>query len=120
MAGGDELICKREIRSSRSRVNLCKSVFLEYLLTVFFTIFACGSKLNLQEPNKTGGGSGTPPTVQVAICTGWTVSVLIAVSPHERGYFNPAITLALFISRRLKFIRFILYVVAQILGGKSR
>lgn len=54
----------------------------------------------------------------VAIAAGLTVTVMMfSVSNTSGGYFNPALTLALWTARKVTTLRAILYVAMQLLGA---
>src|SRR5437867_10494005 len=74
----------------------------------FAVIFiAAGAVLSLgPEP-----GAGT---LEIALAYGLAMAVMIAAVGHlAGGYFNPAITLALMVTRRISILLGLVYVVAQ-------
>ncbi|XP_057290323.1 lens fiber major intrinsic protein-like [Hydractinia symbiolongicarpus] len=88
-------------------LNFWKSILAEFVLTLLFILVSCGCTLT----SKTSLHQG--------ICVGYLVSVLIAVSLEQSGYFNPAISFGLLVARTIKVTRFLFYVAAQIAGGLS-
>lgn len=54
----------------------------------------------------------------VAIAAGLTVAVMsFAVAGTSGGYFNPALTIAMWTARKLETVTGVLYVAVQLLGG---
>jgi len=67
-----------------------------------------------------GVGSCIPPTsvVQIALCFGLAVATIVwAIAHVSGGHINPAVTLAMLITRRISLVRGGLYIVFQLLGA---
>lgn len=57
--------------------------------------------------------------IEVGIGIGLSISSLAFSLGHvSGGHLNPAVTLALFVARKISFIRMALYILAQMAGGK--
>lgn len=89
--------------------NFWRFILGEFVVTLLFTMLACGCTLNF--------GSERSELHQ-ALCVGFAVAVLIAVSVEGFGFFNPAISFGLLVLRQIKLIRFVFYVAVQIAGSK--
>ena len=103
---------------SQVRFDL-EAAFLEYVGTTIFLMLAYGSVQATQSE-----GIATPPLSQVErvlyIATSFGLSLLITVWLFYRvtgGLFNPDISLALFLTGSIGFVRFVLYCLAQLVGG---
>ena len=61
--------------------------------------------------------SGTELT-GIALATGLSIAVMVAALGHvSGGHFNPAITLGLFLGRKIDLPMAVVYWVAQLMGG---
>ncbi|KAI1797186.1 aquaporin-like protein [Ganoderma leucocontextum] len=96
-----------------------EAAFLEYVGTTIFLMLAFGSVQATQSE-----GIASPPLSQVErilyIATGFGLSLLITVWLFYRvtgGLFNPDISLALFLTGTIGFVRFVSYCLAQLVGG---
>lgn len=90
-----------------------KAACLEFVGTVFFLLIGLGG---IQVAHSEGSGLGA--TAYVSACMG--LSLLTSAWLFYRitgGLFNPDISLALFLIGVIGPIRFVMYVVAQMLGG---
>jgi aquaporin Z len=67
-------------------------------------------------------GSGLTPQggdlVAIALAHGLAIGLMIAAMGHiSGGHYNPAVSLAMLVTQRIGPIRFVVYVVAQLLGA---
>lgn len=91
--------------------DLWKSALAELIGTSLLIIFGCGScsDKNLE--------SDAQEDIQTSFTFGFAIATLTKCFSHiSGGHINPAVTLAMLFSRRITFIKALLYVVAQ-LGG---
>jgi len=89
-----------------SSKDIWRAVSAEFVATLLFVYVAVGTVI--------GGGS----VVANAMAFGLTISVLVHACGHiSGGHINPAVTLALVVTKRVHWKRAVLYVAAQILGG---
>ena len=66
----------------------------------------------------TGWGDGIPSMVQIALCFGLIVGTMVWCIGHiSGGHINPAVTVALLVTRKISVVRAVLFVVAQCLGA---
>ena len=97
-----------------------KAAILEFVGTTLFLLLAFGG---IQAAKEEMNGSPTPPSallhdLYIAFSMGF--SLLIAVWIFYRasgGVFNPNISLALFLHGIIGPLRFVLYCIAQLVGG---
>ncbi|TFY64777.1 hypothetical protein EVJ58_g2399 [Rhodofomes roseus] len=97
-----------------------KATILEFIGTTFFLLLAFGG---IQAATAELNLSGSAPSVilhdlYIALSMGF--SLLISVWIFYRasgGVFNPNITLALFLAGAIRPLRFVLYCIAQLVGG---
>ena len=84
----------------------------EFLGTFILTFTACGAA------SFTGGYPGYLGVVGIALIFGLVVTAMCYSIGNISGcHINPAVSLAMLISRRMNIIDFMGYVVAQMLGG---
>ena len=84
----------------------------EFLGTFILTFTACGAT------SFTGGYSGYLGVVGIALIFGFVMTALFySIGSISGCHINPAVSLAMLISRRMNFIDFMGYIVAQMLGG---
>lgn len=89
-----------------------KKYLAEFIATFLLTFICCGAA------SFTGGYSGYLGVVGIALIFGLTAAVLVSVFGNISGcHMNPAVSLAMLISRRISIIDFMGYVVAQFIGG---
>jgi len=97
-----------------SREDICKkslytALLAEMLGTMFLVIFGCGSTIVQPMPGD---------MTQIALCFGLTVaSVIWAIGRVSGANINPAVTIALLVTRRISIVRGLLYFVVQFVGG---
>ena len=84
----------------------------EFLGTFILTFTACGAT------SFTGGYPGDLGVVGIALIFGFVMTALFySIGSISGCHINPAVSLAMLISRRMNFIDFMGYIVAQMLGG---
>ncbi len=97
------------------------AALLEYVGTVFFLLLAYGGTQAAQgEALASGQSSAIEHDMYISLCFGF--SLLSSVWLFYRvtgGLFNPNVTLALLITGVIGPVRFVLYCIAQLLGGIS-
>ena len=85
----------------------------EFIGTFFLVFFGCGSMI-LAELNPTYDGAFIP------IVFGGAVAIMIYATGHISGaHFNPAVTLAFWVTRKFSSKRILGYVLAQIFGATT-
>ncbi len=89
-----------------------KKYFAEFLGTFILVFIACGAA------SFTGGYTGYLGVVGIALIFGLTVTaVSYGIGSVSGAHINPAVSFAMLLTKRMKFIDFMGYVVAQMLGG---
>lgn len=84
----------------------------EFLGTFILTFTACGAT------SFTGGYPGYLGVVGIALIFGLVMAALFySIGSISGCHINPVVSLAMLISRRMNFIDFMGYIVAQMLGG---
>ena len=90
------------------------ALLAEVIGTMFLVIGACGSAL---APAKICNANGAS-TVQISLGFGFSVATMVWVTAHvSGGHINPAVSFGMVITRKISFLRFILYVVCQCGGA---
>jgi MIP family channel proteins len=89
-------------------------VMLAELIGTFFLCFAgIAAILSLQKPVESGAG-----IVGVALAHGLALSIAVnAFGGVSGAHFNPAVTIALLITRRITGVRAVQYILAQLAGA---
>lgn len=89
--------------------NLWRSLACETVGTLVIVLLGCGAWIQW-----TVGVN----VVQIALAFGLAVATMVWCFAHiSGGHFNPALTSAALITRRVSIVRGILYIIAQVLGG---
>lgn len=101
---------KTSLDDARSLV-FWKAVFAEFLGTFILVLTGIGSTVQ-------GWSSGSFDIVQVAISFGLCVAISVWIIGHiSGGHINPAVTVAMLVTRRISLIRAIMFIIVQCLGA---
>lgn len=95
--------------------QLWKQMLAEFLGTMFLVFIGCGSTVEgqLLEPN-----TKSVPYLNIALCFGLTVGVIIHVIGHvSGGQINPAVTVGLLVARKISVINALCIIVSQLIGA---
>jgi len=93
--------------------NLGQKLLAEFLGTFFWLFWGCGSICAAQQ-----AGAGGPGLVGIALAQGLAVALMTAALGHiSGGHFNPAVTSAFWVTRRMGSFEALLYAAAQLAGG---
>lgn len=88
-----------------------KALFAEFFGTFILVLIGLGSTVQ-------GWQNDTFDVVQVAFCFGLAVALSIWIVGHiSGGHINPAVTIAMLVTRRASFIRAIMYIICQCIGS---
>lgn len=88
-----------------------KKVLAEVVGTFFFFFIGIGSIA-------AGTNAGAPGLLIVALAHGVALSIAItAFGPISGGHFNPAVTIALLLARKISPLLSLLYILGQLVGG---
>lgn len=88
-----------------------KKVLAEVVGTFFFFFIGIGSIAGASQ-------SGTTGLLLVALAHGVALSVAItALGPVSGAHFNPAVTIALLVARKISPVLALLYILGQLIGG---
>lgn len=92
-----------------------RAVSGEYLSTVIFVLLSLGSTVNWAAEEEK-----PPPAnvVLIALCFSLSIATMVQCFGHiSGGHINPAVTVAMVITRKLSLAKALFYVVAQCLGA---
>lgn len=108
MAWNEKLLAfKEEARS----YAFWKAVRCEFLVTLLYVFIGCGSTTlwdSKSEPNE----------LKVSLAFGLAASTFVQCVGHISGaHLNPAVTMAMLVTRNITFFRSIFYVIAQCVGA---
>jgi len=99
---------KNELKSAKLWIE----VFAEFLVTTLFISFVCGCSLSWNPPSS---------VMHMAISSGLGVATFaFTMWDVSSGLFNPALTIAFFIAHKKTLAQTILYIVAQLIGGRVK
>ena len=88
-----------------------RSVAAELLGTLFLVLVGAGSCIPWEKEYQ-------PTIVQIALCFGLIVATMVWCIGHvSGGHINPAITVAMLITRKVSVAKAVLYIIAQIIGA---
>ncbi|KAF8768105.1 lens fiber major intrinsic protein-like [Argiope bruennichi] len=94
-----------------------KAVRTEFLATLLLTVLGCGSCLRWKAP-PSDQMTASAVELRVALAFGLGVATLVqCVGQVSGGHMNPAVTVALLVTRHISLARSAAYVLAQCLGG---
>lgn len=92
-----------------------RAVSAEYLATLIFVLLGVGSTINWH-----AGKENPPPAdlVLISLCFGLSIATMVQCFGHiSGGHINPAVTVAMVVTRKLSLAKALFYVVAQSLGA---
>ena len=93
--------------------NTGQKFVAEFLGTFTLLFFGVGSICFAQQ-----AGAGGPGLVGIALAHGLAIAVMIAAVGHiSGGHFNPSVTAAFWVTRRMGTVEALLYWIAQLLGA---
>lgn len=88
--------------------KVLKALFAEFLGTMMLVMVAVGSTVQLHKLD----------VVQIALTFGLCVATVVCIiGNHSGGHVNPAVTIAMLVTRRISIIKALLYIVVQCLGA---
>lgn len=94
------------------------ALLAELLGTMFLVLAACGSALSPTMYLGEQGEQAVTSTVQIALGFGFSVATMVWATAHvSGGHINPAVSFGFVITRKISCIRFIFYVVMQVVGA---
>ncbi|XP_063152651.1 aquaporin-5-like [Candoia aspera] len=99
-----------ERQSEILSVKFAWAVLSEFIATAIFICIALGSsfKWPLEQPS----------VLQISLAFGLTVATVVHAFGHISGaHINPAVSLAYFVGNQISIIRFVFYVILQLLGA---
>ncbi|XP_064639938.1 aquaporin-4-like [Lineus longissimus] len=106
MAKEKLLSCKDELKN----YQFWKAVRCEFLVTMLLIFVGCGSW--------THSDNSSIRELKIALCFGLAVATLVQCVGHISGaHLNPAVTMAMLVTRNLSILRAIFYMIAQCVGG---
>ena len=98
---------KEEIKS----YQFWKAVRCEFLITLLYVFVGCGS-------TTVWNGEHPASEVKVALAFGLAVATLVQCVGHISGaHMNPAVTMAMLVTRNVSVLRAGFYLLAQCIGG---
>lgn len=105
-----------DIRKDLSKAckELWKQMLAEFLGTLFLVLIGCGSTVG----GKLIDENASIPFLDIALCFGLTVGVIIHIIGHvSGGQINPAVTVGLLVARKIPVITAVCIIVSQLIGA---
>ena len=89
-----------------------RAVLAEFIGTTAFLYLICGVTVTWNK--------AIPVTItRISLTFGFSIAGLVHIfGSSSGGHLNPAVSIGLFIGRRISFLRTVLYVIAQCAGSK--
>ena len=88
-----------------------RAVLAECLGTAFLVFVGCGSCIGWEEDY-------SPSVTQIALCFGLIVGTMVWSIAHvSGGHINPAVSLAMLVTRKISIARGLLFIVVQCVGA---
>uniref|UniRef100_T1J0M7 Aquaporin n=1 Tax=Strigamia maritima TaxID=126957 RepID=T1J0M7_STRMM len=112
-----EIPFKEEVRS----FHFWKSVRSEFLATLVIVLLGCGACVHWTPlDNKNNGANEVVEELKVALAFGVAVGTMVQCMGHISGaHANPAVSVAMLVTRNISVLRASLYIVAQCLGATA-
>lgn len=99
---------RKSILEDIKSLMFCKALFAEFLGTCLLVLVAVGSTLQISDLD----------IVQIALSFGLAVATSVWIIGHvSGGHINPAVTIAMLVTRRISLIRGLLYIIMQCAGS---
>ena len=103
----NKMSMKEEIKSHQ----FWKAVRCEFLVTLLYVFTGCGALARYPENPR-------PSEVKVALAFGLSCATLVQCVGHISGaHLNPAVTIAMLVTRNITPLRAFFYILAQVIGG---
>lgn len=88
-----------------------RAVIAELVGTLFLVLVGAGSCVGWEQEYE-------PTVVQIALCFGLIVATMVWCIGHvSGGHINPAVTVAMLITRKISVARGCLFILAQVIGA---
>jgi len=95
--------------------NTGQKLVAEFIGTFTLLLFGVGSICAVQQ-----AGNGGPGLLGIAFAHGLAIAVTFSAVGHiSGGHFNPSITAAFWVTRRIGTLEALLYCIAQLLGASA-
>ncbi|XP_054623554.1 aquaporin-4-like [Dunckerocampus dactyliophorus] len=113
-------------------LDFWRSVGAEFLAMLLFVLLGVGSTISWHPAqNFTVNDASTPPKnvdvniqenvaaqVLISLCFGLSIATMVQCFGHiSGGHINPAVTMAMMVTRKIGLVKGLLYVLAQLVGG---
>lgn len=90
-----------------------RGIVAECLGTMFLTLIGCGSCIGWDD-------TYNPTMVQIALCFGLSVGTVVwCIGNCSGGHINPAVTMAMLVTRHISVVRGLFFVFAQCAGAAA-
>ncbi len=94
------------------------ALLAEFIGTLFLVLCACGSALAPSVGNLGSARVYASSVVQISLGFGFSVATMVWTIAHvSGGHINPAVSFGFLVTRKISCIKFLLYVIMQLLGA---
>ncbi|KAK7114312.1 aquaporin-4-like [Littorina saxatilis] len=102
-----EVIGLREVKT----MIFYRRLVAEFMGTAILVVFGCGSAMTVNPPL-------APTVISIAVAFGLTIATMIwSIGNVSGGHINPAVSVAMFVTRKISLTRCVAYIIVQCLGG---
>ncbi|CAB3237287.1 unnamed protein product [Arctia plantaginis] len=96
-------------------VGISRALLAEFIGNLLLNLFGCGACVNISQ-----GANAAPNIVLIALAFGLAVYAAVSAIGHiSGGHINPAVTLGLASTGKVKPVRAVLYIIAQCAGAAA-
>ncbi|CAG9575849.1 unnamed protein product [Danaus chrysippus] len=100
---------------SGGAAGISKALLAEFIGNLLLNLFGCGACINIAQ-----GSEGVPDIVLIALAFGLAVFAIVSAIGHvSGGHVNPAVTVGMAATGRVKPVRAVLYIIAQCAGAAA-
>src|SRR5215467_10669490 len=94
--------------------SITQKLAAEFIGTFALIFFGAGS-ISADQYLRSSGGIGL---LAIALAHGLAIGIMVSALGHiSGGHYNPAITIGIWVTKRINTVEALLYWVAQLLGG---
>ncbi|KAM9790774.1 uncharacterized protein ACBT44_019199, partial [Syngnathus typhle] len=100
-----------------------RAVGVEFVATLLFVLFGVWSTIDWASAPSNSNSTASRPTqsdrtVLISQCFGMSIAMLVlCFGPISGGHINPAVTLAMVVTRKVTIIKGVFYLLAQLVGA---
>ena len=98
-----------------SKGEVWRAALAELIATMLFVFVGAGAVVS---SGMLGAGLDAARLVAIALAHGLAIAIMVAATAHiSGGHINPAVTVAMLVTRKIGLAKGVMYVVAQLIGA---